>query len=87
MQCICFICKRKFYARTHVNITRHWKSTLNKEHSFNARRLFASRPSKETTQTCTYNLTVRDYVTLYIQVSKRAKKFLLRRLTLETDLR
>ena len=23
-----FICRRKFYARTHVNITRHWKSTL-----------------------------------------------------------
>ena len=23
-----FICERKFYARTHVEITRHWKSTL-----------------------------------------------------------
>ena len=23
-----FLCKLKFYARTHINITRHWKSTL-----------------------------------------------------------
>ena len=26
--CLNFICQRKFYARTHVKITRHWKSTL-----------------------------------------------------------
>ena len=28
MHCLYFICERKFYARTHVKITRHWKSTL-----------------------------------------------------------
>jgi len=28
MHCHYFICERKFYARTHVKITRHWKSTL-----------------------------------------------------------
>ena len=26
--CLNFICQLKFYARTHVKITRHWKSTL-----------------------------------------------------------
>ena len=28
MYCLYFICKLKFYARTHIKITRHWKSTL-----------------------------------------------------------
>ena len=28
MYCLYFICKRKFYACTHVKITQHWKSTL-----------------------------------------------------------
>ena len=28
MHCLYFICEREFYARTHVKITRHWKSTL-----------------------------------------------------------
>ena len=28
MHCLYFICKLKFCARTHVKITRHWKSTL-----------------------------------------------------------
>ena len=28
MHCLYFICERKFYARTHVKITRHWKSTV-----------------------------------------------------------
>ena len=28
MHCLYFICDRKFYARTHIKITRHWKSTL-----------------------------------------------------------
>ena len=28
MHCLYFICKRKFYLRTHVKITRPWKSTL-----------------------------------------------------------
>ena len=28
MHCLYFICERKFYARTHVKIMRHWKSTL-----------------------------------------------------------
>ena len=28
MNCLYFICERKFYARTHVKITPHWKSTL-----------------------------------------------------------
>ena len=28
MHCLHFICERKFYALTHVKITRHWKSTL-----------------------------------------------------------
>ena len=28
MQCLYFICQRKFYPRTHVKITRQWKSTL-----------------------------------------------------------
>ena len=28
MHCLFFICERKFYAHTHVKITRHWKSTL-----------------------------------------------------------
>ena len=28
MYCLYFICERKFYARTHVKITRHWKSSL-----------------------------------------------------------
>ena len=27
IRCLSFICERKFYARTHVKITRHWKST------------------------------------------------------------
>ena len=26
MHCLCFICERKFYTRTHVKITQHWKS-------------------------------------------------------------
>ena len=26
MHCLYFICERKFYARTHVKITRYWKS-------------------------------------------------------------
>ena len=28
MHCLYSICKLKFYARTHIKITRHWKSTL-----------------------------------------------------------
>ena len=28
MQCLYFICERKFYPHTHVKITRQWKSTL-----------------------------------------------------------
>ena len=28
MHCLHFICERKFYACTHVKITRHWNSTL-----------------------------------------------------------
>ena len=28
IHCLYFICERKFYARTHVKITRQWKSTL-----------------------------------------------------------
>ena len=28
MHCLYFICERKFYARTHVKIARHWNSTL-----------------------------------------------------------
>ena len=28
MHCLYFIRERKFYARTHVKITQHWKSTL-----------------------------------------------------------
>ena len=28
MECLYFICERKFYARTRVKITRHWKPTL-----------------------------------------------------------
>ena len=28
IQCFYFICERKFYPRTHVKITRQWKSTL-----------------------------------------------------------
>ena len=28
MHCLYFICERKFYGRTHIKITRHWKSTL-----------------------------------------------------------
>ena len=28
LHCLYFICERKFYARSHVKITRHWKSTL-----------------------------------------------------------
>ena len=28
MDCLYFICERKFYARTHLKITQHWKSTL-----------------------------------------------------------
>ena len=30
MHCLYFICERNFYARTHVKITRHWISTLNR---------------------------------------------------------
>ena len=32
MHCLYFICERKFYATTHVKITRHWKSTLIEAH-------------------------------------------------------
>ena len=28
LHCLYFICEQKFYARSHVKITRHWKSTL-----------------------------------------------------------
>ena len=28
IHCLYSICERKSYARTHVKITRHWKSTL-----------------------------------------------------------
>ena len=28
MHCLYFICERKLYARTHVNITRKWESTV-----------------------------------------------------------
>ena len=28
MHCLYFLCERKFHSRTHVKITRHWKSTL-----------------------------------------------------------
>ena len=28
MYCLYFICERKFYARTHLKITRHWKALL-----------------------------------------------------------
>ena len=28
MHCLYFICESKFYARTHVKITRQWKSAL-----------------------------------------------------------
>ena len=31
MLCLYFICERKFYAFTHVKITRHWKTTLTLE--------------------------------------------------------
>ena len=34
IDCLYFICERKFYARTHVKIMRQWKSTLTKQTIF-----------------------------------------------------
>ena len=31
IHCLYFICERKFYTRTHVKITRQWKSMSNKQ--------------------------------------------------------
>ena len=32
VHCLYFICKRKFYALTHVQIAQEWKSTLTEDH-------------------------------------------------------